>query len=168
MNYLKLGTILKTRGLKGDVKVYSTSDFAPIRYKKGSHVFLKKDETVLEVEVLHYSSDGKFDYLTFKNYETIEAITPYLSYDIVIIKEESSLPKGFYYHDDLMNCTLFENDIEIATVKSVEEYASYKSLRIVFKKNNKEFLLPFIAKFIKKVDIENKRIDVELIKGMDE
>ncbi len=168
MSYIKLGTILKTRGLKGNVKVYSTSDFASLRYKKGAKVLLKNDEKIIEVEVLNYTSDGKFDYLTFKDYDTIEKITPFLNFDIVLNKEESILPKGYYFHDDLIRCKIFENNIEIAKVIDVEEYSSYKSLRIVFLKNNKTFLLPFIKQFIKKVDIENYRIDVELIKGMGE
>ena len=45
MDYLKLGTIIKTRGLKGQVKVYSTTEFAYDRYKKGSIMFLENPET---------------------------------------------------------------------------------------------------------------------------
>ncbi len=167
MEYLKLGTILKTRGLKGQVKVYSTTEFALDRYKKGNNVILKNNETneIKEFEIESFSSDGQFDYLTFKGYNTIESITPFLKYDILIIKEENPLPKNMYYHQDLINCEVYSDNSLIGKVIEVEEYTSKKSLRILLN-NNKTLLLPFIKVFIKKVDIDNKRIDVNLIKGM--
>lgn len=170
MELLKLGTIIKTHGLDGKVKVFSTSDFASFRYQKGSKVYLRKNEDspLEEVEVLEYFSDGKFDFVKFKNLESIDAITPFLKCDILIKKEENPLPKGIYYHDDLMKCEIYEDDKAIASIIGVEDYASYKSLRIKFNDSKKEFLLPFIETFIKEVDIENKRISVKLIPGMKE
>lgn len=170
MEYLKLGTIIKTRGLNGNVKIYSTSDFAASRYQKGNKVFLRnnEDNSLKEFEVLDYSYDGNFDYVTFKGYESIETITPFLKHDVLIIKEEHPLEDGYYYHDDLKACEIYEDNQKIADVISIEEYSSYKSLRIRFIHNNKEFLLPFIETFIKNIDIDNKHIDVKLIAGMKE
>ena len=168
MEYLKLGTIIKTRGLKGNVKIFSTSDFSSERYQKGKKVFVRNNEnsSIKEMEILDYSFDNQFDYVTFKGYESIEEITPFLKHDILIIKEEHPLPEGVFYHQDLQQCFIYENNQKIAEVISVEEYSSYKSLRIKYFHNNKVFLLPFIDTFIKNVDLDNKRIDVSLIEGM--
>ena len=38
--YLKVGQILKTQGLKGEVRVFSTTSFKDIRYKKGNELFI--------------------------------------------------------------------------------------------------------------------------------
>ena len=167
MNYLKLGTIIKTRGLKGQVKVYSTTEFAYDRYEKGAIVFLENPETrsMKKFEVESYSNDGQFDYLTFKGYNTIESITPYIRHDILISKEENPLPEGLYYHVDLINCDVYDDYKYIGKVIQVEEFTSRKSLRIKLE-NGKTLLLPFIDVFILNVDIENKRIDVKLIEGM--
>ena len=117
MNYLKLGTIIKTRGLKGQVKVYSTTEFAYDRYEKGAIVFLENPETrsMKEFEVESYSNDGQFDYLTFKGYNTIESITPYIRHDILISKEENPLPEGLYYHVDLINCDVYDDNKHIGS-----------------------------------------------------
>ena len=167
MEYLKLGTIIKTRGLKGQVKVYSTTEFAYDRYQKGAIVFLENPETrsLKEFEVKSFSNDGQFDYLTFKGFDTIESITPYLKHDILISKEENPLPEGLYYHVDLINCEIYSNNELVGKVIAVEEFTSRKSLRIKLK-NEKTLLLPFIEAFILNVDIKNKRIDVKLIEGM--
>ncbi len=168
MNYLKLGTIIKTHGLNGEVKVFSTSDFASKRYQKGAKVFLedKENNKLIQMEVLDFFSDGKFDFIRFKDYETIEKITPFLKMDILISKDDNPLPNGLYYHDDLKKCDIYEDNKIIAKVIDIEEYASYKSLRIQYIDTKKIFLLPFIETFIKNIDIENKRIDVKLIEGM--
>ena len=107
MNYLKLGTIIKTRGLKGQVKVYSTTEFAYDRYEKGAIVFLENPETrsMKEFEVESYSNDGQFDYLTFKGYNTIESITPYIRHDILISKEENCKKPSF---NIFFFCIVFE------------------------------------------------------------
>ena len=167
MSYLKLGTILKTRGLKGQVKVYSTTEFPYDRYESGAKVLLQNPEnkSILEMEIESFSTDGQFDYLIFKGYNTIESITPFIKHDVLIVKEENPLPEGMYYHSDLTNCSVYENDTLIGKVKLVEEFTARKSLRITLT-NGKELLLPFIEVFIKNVDIENKRIDVKLIEGM--
>lgn len=169
MEYLKLGTIIKTRGLNGNVKVFSTSDFSDKRYQIGNKVYLRNNQNnqIVEMEILSYSNDNKYAYLTFKEYENIDAIKPFLKNDILIIKEENPLPTGVYYHADLIGCVLIEEQNEIGYVIDVEEYSAYKSLRVKFK-NGKVFLLPFIETFIKKVDIKNKRIEVKLIAGMKE
>lgn len=168
MEYLKLGTIIKTRGLKGNVKIFSTSDFSKFRYQKGEIVYLRNNETnnIVEMEIEDYSEDHQFDYVTFKGYNTIEAITPFIKNDILITKEDHPLPDGLYYHQDLETCSIYENNIEIAKVLNVEDFNAYKSLRIKFNDTKKELLLPFIEPFIVNVDIKNKRIDVKLIEGM--
>ena len=40
MEYLLLGKISKPHGLKGEVKIFSNTDFAKLRYQKGNVVFL--------------------------------------------------------------------------------------------------------------------------------
>lgn len=164
MNYLKVGTILKTRGLKGEVRIYSTTSFARERFKKGNKLYLKQDEDYIELTIKAKSNDGTYDLLTFEGYETIEAVTPFLKHDLYIIKEEHPLKKGYYYFSDLNGCTILNDGLDVGIVINVEEYNGLVYLRI--KTNHKDLLLPFNEAFIKKVDIEQKRIDVSLIEGM--
>lgn len=166
MSYLKVGTITSTRGLKGEVRVFSSSDFTSLRFKKGSKLLVKPldSEELREVKVKSHSFDGKFDIVSFEGYETIESVTPLLKGDLLIIKEEHPLKNGYYYYSDLMSCMVYEDDKEIGSVLKVEEYNNKISLRI--KVNDKTILLPFHENFIKNVDIEKKRIDVKLIEGM--
>ena len=66
MTKLIIGTILKTQGLKGCVKVFSQTDFAPTRYKKGNNVYIEtKQGEEIKVTVSDYYFYQGFDYVTF-------------------------------------------------------------------------------------------------------
>ena len=69
--FLTVGYITSTRGLKGVLRVKSTSYFAKERYKKGNLVYLfnEKDNTRISVIANTYSTDNKFDYVSFKDLE---------------------------------------------------------------------------------------------------
>lgn len=166
---LSLGIILKTRGLKGEVKVKSFTDFASIRYKKGNKVYLynERNNDLIEVHVSHYSFIQGFDYVIFKEYPTIEQITPFLNYEIVVKKDEQpKLSDDSYYFSDLISLNVInQNNENIGKVIKIEQFSANETLRIRLN-NSKDLLLPFMKAFIKKVDLENKAIYVNLIEGM--
>lgn len=169
MKLLNVGTILKQKGLNGCCKVYSTTDFADVRYKQGNKVILHNEQTSVtkEVTVKDYYSQGQFDYVTFEEFPTFEAITPYLNWKICIDKETSPLEDGLYYFSDLEGCKVIDKRLgEIGVVLEIEEYTGRRSFRIRLNKNKKDILVPYIDNFIKEIDIDNKTVNVELIDGM--
>lgn len=170
MVYLELGKIIKTRGLKGVVKVYSTTEFAPQRYKKGNKVYLQNEQTkeTKEMTIASYSFEQGFDYVSFEGYEDINLIEPYLHYVIVVNKDElPPLPKDTYYYDDLQGCEVEEEYLgKIGVVNAVNDYNGKKSIMVKLFSNNKTIQIPFVEAFVKDVDITKKIIKVKLIKGM--
>ena len=68
MEYVTLGKIINVRGLKGEVKIKSFTDFASLRYKKGNKVFLVNplSQDRVEFSVKSYSNSGGFDYVIFE------------------------------------------------------------------------------------------------------
>ena len=65
MEYITLGKIVKTIGLKGEVKVYSSSDFSYDRYEKGNNVTLFNEKTKERVTciVKSFRKDKEFGWL---------------------------------------------------------------------------------------------------------
>ena len=169
MKYLQLGIILKTKGLKGEVKVKSTTDFANVRYKKKNKVYLYNEKTkdLKEVHVASYNFNQGFDYVSFEEFLDIDQITPFIGYQIVVDKDEQpALKKDNYYFADLIDSEVFDKERGlIGKVTKVEEFSANETLRIKLA-SGKDLLLPFVKAFIIKVDVANKRIDVELIEGM--
>lgn len=168
MEYITLGKIVKTIGLKGEVKIYSSSDFSYDRYEKGNNVTLFNEKTKERVTciVKSFRKDKEFDIVSFEEFPSIEAITPYINNLVQIEKSDAILPKGFYHYSDLKNCDVYdENNNKLGKVKDVEEYASYQTLRIK-REGAKDFFVPFVKTFIKKVDIDNKKIIIHVIEGL--
>ncbi len=170
MAYLSLGTIVKTQGLKGEVRVLSCTDFALDRYKKGNTLYLqKKGQEVIPVTVRSYRPlDDAMDIVSFQEYEDINAITPFIGAEILIEKENASLPEGYTFHDDLIGCVVEDGETRqiLGTVQKIERYASYDSLRIQ-KENGKTILIPYIKAFIEKEEIEQKRITIKHWEGLE-
>jgi len=167
--YLKLGTITKQVGLKGEVRVYSTTSFASKRYKKGNKVYVEiSPENYKELTINSYRKlNGDFDVISFVEYESIDATDELLKKNIFALKENLKLNKGEFFFVDLIDCILLDSKTNqpIGKVTSVEEFPAQLTLKCI-DGNNKVFTIPFIKQFIDDVDIENKTIVVEVIEGL--
>lgn len=167
MEFLQTGKIIKTVGLKGELKLISTTFFAEERYKKGNKVYIFVNDKYKQFTVKNYRTYGGFDFLILSNIDSIELANNYIGLEIFINKNESTLKEGLYYYDDLKGCDVFFNENYVGTVEKIEEFPAQDTL-LVKKENGKKLLIPFVDAFIKKVEITKKRIEVTLIDGMDE
>ena len=168
MEYLSLGTIIDSHGLDGTLKVFSSTNYAEERYQEGNHVFLydPKTQERKEYTVVDYRPNGRTDLVTLKEITTPEDAKKFKGFEIQIIKDRNDLEEGYYFYSDLRGCTIIDKDgKEYGIVKEVEEFPAQITLRV--KRNNgKDFFVPFIKQFILNVDIDNKKITVDIVEGM--
>ena len=169
MEYLVCGSITKTIGLKGEVRVYPKTDFRDSRFKVGNHLFLsngKDNENLIEVTIRSHRKQGELDVISFKEYPTIESVTPFVGFDLLVIKDKKILKKDEYFYSDLMGMEVyFDNGTFIGKVKKIEEYASYRTLRVA-RDEGKDVLIPFVNAMVKDVNLEEKKITVNYIDGL--
>lgn len=167
MEYLIVGTIVRTIGLKGEVKIYPSTHFRDSRFSKGSHVFLLNENKEIEEDLLivKHAKNGECDNLIFEGYDTIEKAEKLLKKDLYVIKDQSFLKKGEYFYSDLEKMTVyFDNGELIGKVKKVEEYNKYATLRVTH--SPRDVLIPFVDAFIKSVSLEENKIVVKYIEGL--
>ena len=167
--YLLVGYIVRPSGLKGVVKVKSTSYFASQRYKKGNTLYLYNEQEDIRIKVTantHVQEQG-FDFVSFKEYTDINQIEKYVGYQIQVAEDEvPTLPKNTYYFYQLEGLRCFDEEgNEFGYIKKVEDFTSQTSFRILLK-NNKTILIPFVEFYVKKIDLENKKIIIHLIPGL--
>ncbi len=168
MNYITLGKIVSLFGIKGEVKVYSSSDFSATRYKKNNKVYLFNEQNDIreEVSIATFRKSKNLDIISFKEFSTATDVEKFINCLVQIKEECATLPKGFYRYCDLELCDVYdENNTLLGHVKTVEEYASYKTLRIE-RKAQKDFFVPFVKAFIKSVDLENHKIIIHVLEGL--
>jgi len=165
MEYLSLGIIIGTFSLDGSVKVLSTTDFGEDRYQEGQVLYLRKEDDIVEVTVNKYRHGKDSDIVLFNEITTVEEALAKKGYEILIDKDEAILPKNYYHFYELEECDVYdEAGNKLGHVKKVEEFPAQITLRV--KADKKEFQVPFVDAFIKKVDIKNKKIIISLIEGM--
>ncbi len=168
MEFLTVGRIVKVFGLKGEVKILSTSDFRTQRYKRGKVLYLLNETTNerTTVHVKSYHASGALDFVGFTEYVDATAVTPLIGLLVQVEKDAKPLAKNTYYHSDLEACDVVDEQGNIlGHVSKVEEYSAQKSLR-VSRPNQKDFLVPFVKAFIQKVDLEKKQIVITVWEGL--
>lgn len=167
MDFLTVGTIVRTIGLKGEVKVYPSTHFRDSRFSKGSHVFiLDENQNIVEdLLIVKHAKNGDCDNLIFEGFDTIEKVEGFVHKDLFVKKDVSFLKNGEFFYSDLEGMDVyFDNGDLIGKVIKVEEYTSYSTLRV--KHSSKDVLIPFVKAFIKSVSLEEKKIVIKYIEGL--
>ena len=166
--YLLLGYITDAFSLDGTFKVLSKTDFASKRYQEGKEIFLYQPNTKqrMTVTVERYRSSGQFDFVKVQGVNSKEEALEFKGYEIHALKDYDIVDKDTYYYIDLVGCkVLDEKGQEVGVVKEVEEFPAQLTLRV--KRAGKEdFFVPFVKAFIRRVDINKKEIEINIIEGM--
>lgn len=176
IKYFRIGYIITTHGIKGELKCINTSDDLH-RYDDIKSIYLvpknelnfnisgiNKDNYIYKIENVKYIKD--FVIIKCENINSIDEAKRYIGYDIYIDRQDAKqLENNEYYIPDLIGMRLLDQDQkELAVVVDVIDNMS--QAKLVVKKNNKEYIIPMVSEFIKKIDLNNKTIDVMLIEGL--
>ena len=165
MEFIEIGKIVNTFGIRGELKIASNSDFIAERYKKGSTVYVSDEYIPLTVK--SYKEHKGFLLVLFKDHEDINLVEKFKNMTVYKAKEDiKPLKKGEYYFSDLMDLDVFVEGRLKGRVLKVEEGIRNNNLRIRKEEDGKECLVPFLPVFIEKVDLKEKRIDVFKMDGL--
>jgi len=173
---LRVGVITQTHGLKGEVKVFPTSD-EQNRFESLERVYLifekkglkKNIREIYELEIEKVRYFKQFVILKFKDIDNINDIEPYKGMDLMI-KRENALPlaDGEYFIADIIGLKVYDEEGEIGVVKDVLQTGA-NDVYIVKcndRYDNKELMLPNISDCIKEVDVPGKKMKVHIMKGL--
>ena len=167
MSRLEVGKIVNTHGLKGEVKIVTWTD-TPDVFEDIEYVYAKKkhEEIKLTTKNIKYQKNNII--VKFAEINSIEEAETFKNSVLSCDREQlGELPDGVYYIADLIGCTVFENEKELGKISDVFNTGA-NDIYAVSRPQQKDLLIPVLEETIKKVDIENKRIDVVLIEGLDE
>ena len=165
MEYVKIGKILNTFGIKGELKVDAFSDFVEERFKKNSTIYIGED--YLPFKVKSYRVHKGFLLLLLNDNEDINLVEKYKGLFLYKSKEDiKPLEDGQYYFSDLKDLDVYVEDKYIGKVLQVEEGVRNNNLRILKESDGKQYLVPFLPVFIMNVDLKTKRIDIIYMEGL--
>lgn len=162
----QVGVITSTHGVRGEVKVFPTTD-DPNRFKRLKEVILDtgKEELMLEIEGVKFFK--QFVILKFKGFDSINDIEKYRQKSLYVTRKNAvRLKKDEYFVADLMGMKVVdEQDAQIGILKDVMETGA-NDVYVITMTDGRELLLPAIKQCILNVDMENNVIQVHVLDGL--
>lgn len=158
--YIKIGQLVNTHGIKGEVRIISDFKYKNEVFKKGVNLYIGKNKEKLIINT--YRKHKIFDMVTFNNLNNINDVLIYKGEDVFIKKEELNIDD--YFDEDLIGLEVYSKDKYIGNVKSILK--GVKNDNLVVTNEKVRHLIPNIKEFIEKVDLENKRIYIKEIEGL--
>ncbi len=165
-NMLRIGVITTTHGIRGEVKVFPTTDDTN-RFKKCDEVILVTGTGNL---ILHVNSVKFFKNLVilgFKEFDNINEVEAFRKCDLMVTREHAlPLKEGEYYLCDVIGAEVVAEDgSRIGEVTDVIETGA-NNVFAVRLEEGREILFPVIPDCIKKVDTEAGIVTAHIMKGL--
>lgn len=162
MEKVKVAQIVNTHGIRGDLKLKILTDFVDERFAKGHHVYIRYQNRDIEMIVHGHRSHKGFELVSFKDYLDINLVEKYKGCYIYDFKDENLLDEDEYYISDLIGCEVFNRGEFIGKVTDIQLLPHHDILVV---EGDREYKIPYVEAFVVDEDIDNKRIDVNLIEG---
>lgn len=163
---LQVGVISSTHGIRGEVKVFPTTDDVN-RFKKLKEVHL---DTGKEMILLHPESVKffkQFVILKFKEFNSINDVEAYKGKSLLVDRENAvRLRKGEFFIADLIGLKVVTEDGNSFGVMTDVMQTGANDVYVVKRDTGEEVLLPAIKECIKEIDIENGQITVHIMDGL--
>ena len=146
-NMLRVGVVTSTHGVRGEVKVFPTTDDAH-RFDYLKSVLLDTGKELCELDIERVKYFKQYVILKFKDVDDINDIEPYKGKSLYVTREFAvPLKENEYYIADLIGMEVYlEDGKHFGTLMDVMETA--------------------IKDCIKEVDVENGKMVVHLLKGL--
>ncbi|MFN7250865.1 MAG: ribosome maturation factor RimM [Anaerobacillus sp.] len=169
--WFNVGKVVNTHGVRGEVRVISTTDFADERFRVGATLYLEhKDfKDKIELTVASHRQHKNFDLLTFEKYPNINDVIVFKGGILQVPEEQlSELADEEYYYHEIIGCNVVtEEGEELGKIKEILATGA-KDVWVVQRKNGgKDLLLPYIEQVIKGVDIDEKKVVIHLMEGLE-
>lgn len=163
---LRVGVISSTHGVRGEVKVFPTTD-DPARFEELETVLLDTGKEKLELEIAGVKFFKNMVILKFKGYDSINDVERYRGRDLWITREQAvPLGEDENFVADLIGLAVVTDGGEtLGTMKDVM-FTGANDVYVVERENGKELLLPAIKDCILDVDLENGVMTVHVLDGL--
>ena len=158
MNLINFGIIVNTHGLKGEIRIISDFKYKNDIFKKDNIVYIDNKKYIIN----SYRYHKIYDMITLIDVKAIEQAEKFKGLNIYINRDDYKF--NGYLDEDLIGLEVYDKD-------------NYKGKVIEILKTNtndllvidgiKRHMVPNIDEFVKEVDLDNNKIYIEYIRGLD-
>ena len=163
---LQVGVISSTHGIRGEVKVFPTTD-DPGRFKKLKYVILDTGKEQKNLEITGVKFFKQFVILKFKGIDNINDIEKYKGKSLYVTRENAvRLKKDEYFIADLVDMQVFLEDGTFFGVLTDVMKTGANDVYCIQTQEHGEVLIPAIGECILDVDVEGQKMTIHLMPGL--
>ncbi len=158
---LRVGVVTTTHGIKGELKVFPTTDDIN-RFKTLKKCFLTNGKETYEVNCTSCKFMKNMVILKFKEYDNINDVEKFRQYDILVNREDAvTLSDGEFFICDVIDAEVFDQQDHFMGILADVLETPANHVFVVKKENGDEKLIPVVKEFVYEIDTENKRVKVK-------
>ena len=155
---LQAGVITTTHGIRGEVKVFPTTDDVH-RFEDLDSVLLDTGRDYMKLEIENVKYFKQYAILKFKGIDNINDIEKYKGRSLYVTRDQAiPLEEDEYYIADL-------SGEKFGVLKDVMETGA-NDVYIVETEEGKEVLIPAIHECVLDIDVEENRMEIHLMDGL--
>jgi 16S rRNA processing protein RimM len=164
--YLEIGQIVNTYGIKGYVKVVPYTDNIR-RFDDLKTVYIEYKNELLKMSVEEVKYNKNLVLIKFKEIPDINIAEKFKNCFLKIDRQDAvKLPENAYFIVDLIGIDVYTiNNDFLGILEDIYNTGS-NDIYVVKDHQGKQILLPAISSVIKKIDLQNRKITVDLIEGL--
>ena len=160
MEYIYIGDIVNTHGIKGELRILSDFKYKDKIFIHDFKLYVGRTKDLLTIDT--YRKHKEYDMVKFYEVEDINDAIAYKGDKVYINRNDIKIDG--YFDEDLIDLNVYSNDKFIGKVEKIIKNISQDI--IVVKNEDKKHLIPYVDEFIKKIDLKNKKIEINLIEGL--
>lgn len=165
MDYIQVGKIINTHGIKGELKIFPLTDNIN-RFDELRSVFIGDEKLKVNIEKVWYQKGIVI--IKFKEFDDINQVLSYKDEYIYIDEEDKvQLPKDTYFIYEIIGSKVIDTEgNEIGIVKDILTNLPNDVYVVENSVNKKEYLIPAVKHIVLEVNIKEKMITIEPIEGL--
>lgn len=163
---LRVGVVTSPHGVRGEVKVYPTTDDLE-RFRELKHVIIDFGKEKKELEVVGVKFLKGMAVLKFRGYDNREDVETWRQKSLFVTRANAvPCEEGEYYIADLIGLDVWTDEGKQLGVLVDVIQTGANDVYVVRMENKKEVLIPAIKACILNVDLQNNKMDVHLLEGL--
>ncbi len=158
MEYVCIGKLVNTHGIKGEVKLLSNFEYKDKAFVVGMNFYIGEDKE--KVTVNSYRHHKVFDMVTFKEYNYINDVLKFKNKLVYVLKPDLALDNNSILDRDYIGMNAYYEGVLVGKVKDIIDNNGYKLMLIGTK------YVPFNKEFISSVSVTKKELILKNVEGL--
>ncbi|AMB98949.1 ribosome maturation factor RimM [Aerococcus urinaehominis] len=168
MELYKVGKIVNTHALKGEVRVIASTDFPDQRFALGSELVVELESGPVKVTVDGHRRHKNFNILHFAGLDSINDVERFKGAILSVAGEhQAELAENEYYYHEIIGLDVYtlEGD-QLGKIREITALGPNDVWHVQRKGPGRDILIPYIADVVKDIDLDQGRVTIEVMEGL--